>query len=109
MRNIKKRGKRRLCFILTSADVPWMQFMLPVFIHNWLPRPEQNRLIIVLNLSISKLLPPRLTHNKIAHHSFYNFNAAFGFEFVFCFCFFVFWQIKGRLRIKGNWWQRDVH
>lgn len=54
--------------------------MLPVFIHNWLPRPEQNRLIIVLNLSISKLLPPRLTQNKIAHHTFYSFNAGFGFE-----------------------------
>lgn len=54
--------------------------MLPVFIYNWLPRPEQNRLIIVLNLSISKLLPSRLTQNKIAHRSFYSFNAGFGFQ-----------------------------
>lgn len=81
-----------------------MQMMLPVFINNWLPRPEQNRLIIVLNLGISKLLPPRLLQNKIAHHSFYRFNTGFGFHRVL-----FFWQIEGRLQIKGNWWQRDAH
>lgn len=48
-----------------------MQFVMSVFIHNWLLRPEQKRkkIIIILNYSTSKQLPTVFVGEEIAHQS----------------------------------------